>query len=229
MRKIVIIHDDTKELQLLQDYLAITPGVSLAGSFSNIEQAKPKLTEAHCDILMADLSVLTALVKEKKELPLLVCIGKESEMQASTIHKNIFSYLQAPFSHERIFSLIQNINAYMKMVSNPSDTKREYIFIKSEYKLIKINLADILFLSGLRDYTQVFLKGKLSPLTTLQNLKDFESKLPASAFIRVHRSYIISLGQVDYISRNEITIGTNTIPIGHAYRQSLDDMITKNS
>lgn len=105
----------------------------------------------------------------------------------------------------------------------------DYIFIKSEYKLIRINLSDILFLSGLRDYTQVFLKGKVSPLTTLQNLKDFESKLPDTAFIRVHRSYIVSLGQVDTISRNEITIGTYTIPIGHAYRQLLDEMIQKNS
>lgn len=109
------------------------------------------------------------------------------------------------------------------------NNKRVFLFIKSEYKLIKINLADILFLSGLRDYTQIYLKGKPSPITTLQNLKDFESKLPEDQFIRVHRSYIISIDQVDTISRNEICIGHNTIPIGNAYKPGFDEMIEKNS
>lgn len=107
--------------------------------------------------------------------------------------------------------------------------KRVFLFIKSEYKLIKINLSDVLYLSGMRDYTQLYLKGKTSPLTTLQNLKEFETKLPEDDFIRVHRSYIIAIGQVDSISRNEISIGHHIIPIGNSYKQALDGMIQKNS
>lgn len=113
--------------------------------------------------------------------------------------------------------------------SKAENNKRTFLFIKSEYKLIKISLVDILFLSGLRDYTQIYLKGKSSPLTTLQNLKEFESKLPDEDFIRVHRSYIISIAQVDSISRNEISIGHHTIPIGNAYKHGFDEMIEKNS
>ena len=109
------------------------------------------------------------------------------------------------------------------------NSKRIFLFIKSEYKLIKINLGDVLFLSGLRDYTQIYIKGRASPLTTLQNLKEFETKLPEDDFVRVHRSYIVSLAQIDYISRNEINIGQYTIPIGNAYKQAFDDMIEKNS
>lgn len=116
------------------------------------------------------------------------------------------------------------------MRTNKSNNKqRTLLFIKSEYKLIKINLADILFLSGLRDYTQIYLKGKALPITTLQNLKEFETKLPEDDFIRVHRSYIISLAQVDSISRNEISIGHHTIPVGNAYKPAFDQMIEKNS
>jgi len=109
------------------------------------------------------------------------------------------------------------------------NSNRLFLFIKSEYKLIKINLGDVLFLSGLRDYTQIYLKGRASPLTTLQNLKEFETKLPEDTFVRVHRSYIVSLAQIDFISRNEINIGQYTIPIGNAYKQAFDDMIEKNS
>ncbi len=110
-----------------------------------------------------------------------------------------------------------------------SEVKKTYLFIKSDYKLIKINLAEVLYLSGLKDYTQIYLKGKASPLTTLQNLKEFETKLPKDDFVRVHRSYIVAMEQIDYISRNEITIGTNHIPIGNSFRPALDEVIQKNS
>ena len=113
--------------------------------------------------------------------------------------------------------------------TNPTKIKREFLFIKSEYKLIKINLAEVLYLSGLRDYTQIYLKGKATPITTLQNLKEFETKLVEDDFIRVHRSYIISVKQVDTISRSEINIGSHRIPIGSAYKPALDKMVEKNS
>jgi DNA-binding LytR/AlgR family response regulator len=107
--------------------------------------------------------------------------------------------------------------------------KRDFLFVKSEYKLIKINLHDVLFLSGLRDYTQIYFKGKASPLTTLQNLKEFETKFNHEQFLRVHRSYIVAVAQIDSISRNEITIGHHNIPIGNAYRPTVNNMIEKNS
>jgi len=106
---------------------------------------------------------------------------------------------------------------------------REFLFVKSEYKLVKIILADVLFLSGLRDYTQIYLKGKSTPLTTLQNLKEFETKLSPDEFIRVHRSYIVSIKQIDTITRSEITIGSHRIPLGLSFKPALDTMIEKNS
>lgn len=230
MRKIVIVHDSTREVALLQHYLTAVSGTSIVGAFNTATEATAVLQEGKYDILLAGIAVLNELADKKTEKSIWVCLRAETELgSAPLIPENIFAYLQTPLSQERIFSLLQHIEAYLLRFSANGSVKREYIFIKSEYKLIKINLSDILFLSGLRDYTQVFLKGKISPLTTLQNLKDFESKLPDNAFIRVHRSYIVSLSQVDSISRNEITIGTYTIPIGHAYRQLLDDMISKNS
>jgi len=231
MRKTIIIHDNNKEVALLQDYLKMVPGLLIVGVFTQLDEASLNaIEEIGCDMIFSSFSVLIKLVNSQpSDLPLLVCIGPNEEILSTAIGKNIFAYLNTPYSYERILSLIQTAETYMTQLSNTSTIKRDYVFVKSDYKLIKINLSDILFLSGLRDYTQIFLKGKASPLTTLQNLKDFESKLPETGFIRVHRSYIISLSQVDSISRNEICIGTHNIPIGNAYRQLLDDMITKNS
>lgn len=225
MRKIIIISDDDRYRPLLHEYLKTGPGIFVAGMFATAEEAQPTLDEIKCDVLFASLPVLLLPAIERKEIPVLVCLGEEKDMVSPETGRNIFAWLHLPFSYERVLSLLQNIELYMIQLSTRTEEKRDYVFIKSEYKLIRINLSDILYLSGLRDYTQVFLKGKLSPLTTLQNLKDFETKLPDHNFIRVHRSYIISLSQVDSISRSEIVIGTHVIPIGNAYRQMLDEII----
>ena len=227
MQKVVIIYDHPANSQLLQHYLETIPGLLVSGTFSNTTEAIAQLKGVKYDVLIAPEQVLMGFKKERIHQPLWIGIGESNA--ENQIQHQIFAYIDLPFSLERLFSLFQQVAAFLTSKSPGSIAKREYIFIKSEYKLIKINLADILFLSGLRDYTQIFLKGKLSPLTTLQNLKDFESKLPDNNFIRVHRSYIVSLSQVDSISRNEISIGTYTSPIGHAYRPALDEMITKNS
>ncbi len=230
MRKAIIIHDNNKEVVLLQDYLKMVPGILVAGIFANLDDSTlDAIQELDCDMIFSSLSVLIKLINSQGDFPLLICMGPNEEMLSAAISKNIFAFLNTPFSYERLLSLIQTAETYMLQSSAISTIKRDYVFVKSDYKLIRVNLPDILFLSGLRDYTQIFLKGKTSPLTTLQNLKEFESKLPETTFVRVHRSYIISLSQVDSISRNEISIGTHTIPIGNAYRQLLDDMITKNS
>src|SRR5579862_826614 len=96
-----------------------------------------------------------------------------------------------------------------------SAKSKQFVFIKSAYKIIKVWYEDIVFCEGMKDYTQVYLKGKASPLLTLHNLKSFLAKLPKEEFIRVHRSYIISLNHVDAIVRSEIYIGRKIIPIGH--------------
>jgi DNA-binding LytR/AlgR family response regulator len=227
MRKALIIHPDEKIASTLRDYLRITPGIVLAGIFASLPDAAGFLEDINCDILFSSVTVLGDLVNAGKELPVMVSLDAEAAGITQSVSKHIFGWLQMPFSYERILSLLQTTEHYMKQLYPASG--KDYIFIKSEYKLIRVNLGDILFLSGLRDYTQVFLKGRQSPLTTLQNLKDFESKLPETDFIRVHRSYIVSISQIDSISRNEITMGAHTIPIGNAYRQLLDDMIEKNS
>ena len=105
----------------------------------------------------------------------------------------------------------------------------KFIFVKSDYKLIRININEILFLSGMRDYTQIYLKNKSIPIVTLISLKEFEKKFENQNFIRVHRSYIISLSQVDSISKNEICIGALNIPIGNSFREGLNLAIEKSS
>ena len=106
---------------------------------------------------------------------------------------------------------------------------RKFVFVKSEYRIIKIRFEDILFCEGMKDYTQVYVKGKSDPILTLSNLKSFFSKLPSDEFMRVHRSYIVSISHIDSIARNEIYVGKKIIPIGDSFKTDFYEMIESNS
>lgn len=223
-----MISHNRDDARLLEDYLRTAPDTLLAGCYESLAEAENAFINLKPDILFAPVTVLSALVSKGTQVPVLVatdtCVNPDPVVQTA-----VFGWLESPYTYERVLSLLYTIDRHLLQKNRSKEVIQNFVFIKSEYRLIKINLPEILFLSGLRDYTQIFVKGKLSPYTTLQNLKDFEAKLPENGFIRVHRSYIISLNQIDSISRNEITIGTHSIPIGNAYRSFLDEMITKNS
>ncbi len=107
--------------------------------------------------------------------------------------------------------------------------QHDFVFVKSEYKIIKIKLEDIMFCAGMKDYTQIYVADKNQPILTLQNLKNFQARLPAKDFVRVHRSFVVSLFHVDSISKNEITIGKKTVPIGNSYRNDFFSIVEKYS
>lgn len=119
------------------------------------------------------------------------------------------------------------------VIANPSQTttqgKHDFVFVKSEYKIIKIKLDDIMFCEGMKDYTQIYVNGRVQPILTLQNLKNFSSRLPDSDFVRVHRSFVIALQHVETISRNEISIGKKIVPIGNSYRNDFFNIVEQYS
>ena len=106
-----------------------------------------------------------------------------------------------------------------------NSNKHDFVFIKSEYKIIKVRFDEILFCEGMKDYTQIYLHGRTQPVLTLQNLKNFSSRLPETDFVRVHRSYVVSLNHIETISRNEISIGKKVVPIGNSYRNDFFKII----
>ena len=226
-----IVHHELSDAIVLQAYLSTTDftnNVLIVDEHALLNTPLESPSAIICSIPALSNNILKWLKKQQTR-PLLICCGTGSEIENLVNTQQVFAYLQAPFSLERVMSLKKNIYDYVYNASKPeTKEKKEFLFIKSDYKLIRIDLPDVLFFSGLKDYTQIFLKGKKTPLTTLKNLKEFENKL-SSEFVRVHRSYIVAMNRIDYISKNEITIETYTIPIGNTYRKVLEDAIAQNS
>ncbi|HNX07797.1 MAG TPA: LytTR family DNA-binding domain-containing protein, partial [Bacteroidales bacterium] len=101
-----------------------------------------------------------------------------------------------------------------------SNAPLPYIFVKSEYKLIKISLDQILYIEGLKDYVKIFMTDKEKPVLTLMSLKSLEQQLPCEKFMRIHRSYIINLGFIDQIERNQVVIRSARITIADIYKEN---------
>lgn len=230
MLQMILIHPHTDWRNRWMRVLKDMPGCELVAAVSDFREADPRLAAGEYDIVWVAQSENELMEEAATHYPVRVVIseGSMSDKTKKIPPAGIFTHIAQSAEFAEIFQLLQSIRTFLHQHASSDRLPNHFIFVKSEYKLIKIHLADILYLSGLRDYTQIFLKGKVSPLTTLQNLKDFENRLPTIDFIRVHRSYIVAIAHVDSISRNEITIGNNTIPIGHAYRPLLDEMIGKN-
>ncbi len=107
-------------------------------------------------------------------------------------------------------------------------TNEQFLFIKSEYKIRRINFADILYIEGMKDYVKIFLRNESSPVLSNNSLKSLEAKLPASQIMRVHRSYILNLQRIDTIERFRIVFGNVYIPISDQFKEVFQKFLDEN-
>jgi two-component system LytT family response regulator len=136
---------------------------------------------------------------------------------------DVVDYLLKPIAFDRFYKAAQKVlqNSGNTNSSAPEvisvQKNHDFIFVKTEHKIQKIYLDDILYIEGLKDYISIFTRSER--IITLQNMKKMEESLPSKSFIRVHKSYIIALGKIESIERSRIQIGEKIIPIGDTYRE----------
>lgn len=225
---ILSAYNDT--VSMLLAHLSNIKSVSLCKVFSDASSFFYGAADVKA-ILFADAAFIhdafTERIKEK--MPSVLIVALQHGIDTRTNYEDLFYYINCPAIFGDVFGVINNAVQYFRLHDKQTQQERTFVLIKSEYRLVRINLADILFVEGMKDYVKIWLKDKNVPLTTLQNLKEFESKLPQSNFIRVHKSYIIALEHIDCIARNEIMIANHSIPVGDAFRNGLNSFISTHS
>ncbi len=227
---VIIISSIAAEIQPLVSHLDKIATVRVCRIVNNASELMQIPSVMQVKIAMVSIQLLTAeciqALHEIHPTILIIGIGQSNQSLDATFEKYIFSICHPPFLLSDIFTQISAAQAYLVHASTTNKTSaKEYIFIKSEYKLIRVHYSNILFVGGMKDYIQLYIKGRSTPLTTLQNLKDFEKKLPNHQFIRVHRSYIAAIQHIDCIAKNELSIGSYSIPVGDAYKETLYQFI----
>jgi DNA-binding LytR/AlgR family response regulator len=238
MLNCLIIDDEPLAIRLLSDYLEKTEGLSLLKAFTDPIEAlqfadKQTPDLIFLDIQMPELTGIQFMKIANGKYPIILTTAYD-HYALDSYEFDVIDYLLKPISLDR-FMIAANkarkrLQPAVASVSVASPANQEvpldYIFVKSDYKTLKIDLADIYYLEGLGDYVAIHLKEK--KILTLENMKHFEATLPEQNFIRVHKSFLVGIDKIEFIERNRIVIKDQRLPIGATYRDAFWDRIGKN-
>jgi DNA-binding LytR/AlgR family response regulator len=238
-----IIDDEPLAVSLLESYVGKTPFLQLRGTYNSAIDALARLREQpvnliYLDIQMPELSGLefSRIVADDARIVFTTAFGRYA---LDSYKVNALDYLLKPINYPDFlqsankalqwYELLHRQEAKNAAPLPPCVVEAETIFIKSEYKLIQIELRKILYIEGLKDYIKIYIEGEPRPVISLMSMKTMEDLLPPSRFVRVHRSFIVQPEKIKVIDRNRIVFGKEHIPISDSYRQRFNDFLNERS
>ena len=230
MRKIscVIVDDETMARVVLASFVDKIPNLELVKSCKNAMEAfevvnQQKIDIFFLDINMPDISGLS-LAKTINQKSKIIFTTAYREYAVDGFNLQAVDYLLKPIPFDRF---LQAINRYFEGVyfieneikTEESTLKNDFIFVRSERKMVKINFDEILYIESLSDYIKIYLADKIS--TTRETISNIETKLPTNNFLRIHRSYIVNLKKVVSYTNEFVEIGKKAIPISRTYKENV--------
>ncbi len=230
--KCVIIDDEPLALNLLESYVKKTPFLELVGKYSSAVQAMKELPDKPVDLLFLDIQMpeLNGLEFSKMVDPRTRIIFTTAfDQYAIEGYKvNALDYLLKPISYIDFLQAANKAVQWFELLQQPQE-EIESIFVKSDYKLIQVELKNILYVEGLKDYIKIYEENNSKPILSLMSMKAMEKLLPPSRFMRVHRSYIVQKEKIRVIDRGRIVFGKNYIPISDSYKRVFQEFLDKRS
>ena len=231
MIKALIVDDEPLAQNVIIQFAKDIPGLEIVCACNNAMEAGNKLKETKADLMFLDVNMprLSGLdfLKNLSDPPLVILTTAYTDYALESYELNILDYLKKPFSFERFYKAIQKAEEQLDLrKAQAQDPGNDYIFIKANKKVIRIEYNTICYIEGLGDYIKVHLKDK--HYVTNLSMKKMEELLPADEFYRIHKSFIIRLDQLQSIEGNQVEINGEKLPIGNSYRQSFQDLINKH-
>jgi len=233
----VIVDDEPMALSLVESYVDKTPFLDLKRKCSSAIEAMEFLQGNPVDLLFLDIQMPDLSgIEFSKMLP------KETRVIFTTAFDQYalegfkveaLDYLLKPFDYAEFLVAANKANAWFTLVNGNQQKEgsidKEFLFVKSEYKQLRIKLADVLYFEGLKDYIKIWLKDNPKPILTLMSLKSLEEELPGTQFLRVHRSFIVSLNNIEVIERSQILINNQRITVSEQYKEKFLEFVNRNS
>ncbi len=228
MLRCIIVDDEPLPVELLKTYAERIPGLRVEGTFNDPFKAQEYLIKNPTDLIFLDIEMPglsgTDLLKSLPVKPMAIFTSAYPEFALEGFELNAVDFLLKPFDFERFKKAVDKAIEYQAFVSGPKSRELDtYIFVKSEYKAVKINLSDILYIEGMDSYVKIYAGGK--PILTLMPMKTMLEMLPQKEFIRVHRSFIVPVAKVQSIRNKQITIGEKQIPVGGTYEDVIEKLL----
>jgi len=231
----IAIDDEPLALRLVTEYIEKTPGLKLLGGFDNPLDAMEFLSRESADLIFLDIRMpdLTGLefTRSLVKGPKVIFTTAYEKYALEGFRLEVVDYLLKPFSYEEFLKAVRKAQRLIRLekgVPDKVEASNEFLFLKSDYKIKRINFDEILYIEGLKDYVKVFTRNSPKPVLSLTTMKLLESKLPASKFMRVHRSFIVNLDRIDTIERSRIVFGKTYIPVSDQYKDKFQDYLNRN-
>ena len=234
MIRCLAIDDETLALDLLEDNIRQVPFLHLVKRCKNAYEAMELLQKEQIDLIFLDIQMpgITGMqfLQSLQSRPMVIFITAYKEYALEGFNLDVLDYLVKPVPFDRFLKATSKALEYFNLKQKPSqDVTTDYIFVNSEYNLVKVQIKDITHIEGLKDYIKIHLANQLKPIITRMSLKAIEEKLPSSNFIRVHKSFIVSIDKITSIRKNRIHLGQSEVPISDFYRADLFKIINPES
>jgi two-component system, LytTR family, response regulator len=221
----IAIDDEPLALTKLEGFIKKVPELNLLRKFDNAIEAIGWLKENGADLIFLDIQMeqLTGIqfLEAAEPTSRIILTTAYDQYAIKGFELNVTDYLLKPFSFQRF---LQAVNKVMEYFSNKTDTLHSaihpdsYIFVKTEYRLERIDIDDILYIEGMKDYLRIICKTK--KIMTLQSFARIEESLPANKFCRVHKSFIVALDKIKSVERGVIIIADQRIPVSNTYKDN---------
>lgn len=229
--KCIAVDDELPAVELIKNYVLQQPELQLLHLFNDAVSAGEFLRKNTVDILFVDINMPDIngidLVSSLQEKPLIIFTTAYKKFAYEGFELEAVDYLLKPISPDRFKKSVTKAIELLQVRTQPKTTTEESVFVRSEYKMIKIDMADIDYVEGLEDYIKIHITGG-RPILTLMTMKSFIEKLPSDKFLRIHRSYIISLNKIGVVGNKKVTLTNGTIlPVSDTYVEMLNKYINK--
>ena len=228
---VIIVDDEYLAQKLLQDYVSKVESLRMVATCSNAFEAMDALKNNKVDIMLLDIQMpdLTGLelVRSLENKPAVIFTTAYSEYAVDAFNLAVSDYLLKPFDFPRFIQAINKAIGNVKpdegreeaLLSDTISRSNDFITVKADYKLYKINYDDLLFIEGQHEYVTFHTKERR--ITALFALKELEAMLPKDRFVRVHKSYIVSFKHIQDLDKSDVTVAGHKVPVGASYREEL--------
>ena len=216
----VAIDDEPLALKVIDSHCEKTDFINLQRTFTHPTEALKYLRKYPVDLLFVDIQMPSMnginLVKAIQQNTMVIFTTAFSEYAVVSYELNAIDYLLKPINFKRFSQAVNKANEYYNYISKQNHSEDKHIFIRADYSLVKIPLADILYIEGLADYLKIFIRDRKTVVARM-TMNDMVEKLPLKDFIRVHRSFILPFKRIESVRSNYITLPEAEIPIGKTY------------
>jgi DNA-binding LytR/AlgR family response regulator len=237
MIRCLLVDDEKLALELMEDNVMKVPYLKLQGKCKNAMEAMEFLRREPVDLIFLDIQMpgisgiqfLNSLTKP----PMVIMVTAYDNYALEGFNLDVVDYILKPFSFERFLKAVNKASELINLRQNKDNMQQptapvkaatgepDFIFVNADYSVVRINIPEVLYVEGLKDYVKIYLAGATKPVITRLSMRFMEDKLPGDGFARVHKSFIVALDKITAFKKNRLMLGETEIPVSDNYKDKI--------